>query len=192
MADEPTPEPAPTGPAPGGPTVRRVALAVGVVIVALVGLFAFGGNDEGLSAPSDLLGTRVPAVAGPTLDGSTYDIDLSRGRWVAVNFFATWCVGCVNEHPELVDFDQWGHETGRAEVVAVVFNDEPDDVREFFATYGGSWPVLDNPSLAVEFQVSQVPETFLIAPSGQVVQHVTGEVRAEALIATIESFDDQP
>jgi cytochrome c biogenesis protein CcmG/thiol:disulfide interchange protein DsbE len=167
-------------------TTRWAAGAVGLVLVGLITLFAVGsGSDD--TDTNDLLGGRVPEVAGATLDGGSYDIDDSRGSWVLVNFFATWCPPCIAEHPELVAFDAWGRETGRAEVVAVVFNDPVENVAAFFAENGGGWPVLDQPSLSLEFQVMQVPESFLVSPSGQVVQHVQGEVTADALIDLIES-----
>ena len=169
----------------GANRTRWTALVVGLVIVALVAVLAVGSDDR-LDPVNAVLGARVPDVSGTTLEGGQYDIDSARGRWVVVNFFATWCAGCVNEHPELVAFDQWGRETGQAEVVAVVFNDPADDVKAFFGENGGGWPVLDNPALPVEFHVAQIPETFLVAPSGVVVQHTQGEVDAAALIAVIE------
>lgn len=176
--------------APGGNGVRWAALAVGAVVVALIGVFAFGTDDR-LNPASRVLGDRVPVVAGETLAGGTYDIDDARGRWVVVNFFATWCVGCINEHPELVAFDQWAEQTGRAEVVAVVFNDPAEEVTAFFDANGGDWPVLDDAALPLEFQVSQIPETFLVAPSGQVLQQFRGEVTAATLIATIDSIENE-
>ncbi len=172
----------------GGNRVRWTALAVGVVVAALIGLLAFG-SDENLTGANRVLGERVPVVAGPTIDGDDYDIDDARGRWVVVNFFATWCAGCINEHPDLVAFEQWGAETGRAEIVAVVFNDPVEDVEDFFQANGGGWPVLDDPSIPLEFQVTQIPETFLVAPSGRVVQHIQGEVRAEDLIEVISEAE---
>jgi cytochrome c biogenesis protein CcmG/thiol:disulfide interchange protein DsbE len=179
------------GVAPGAgrsSSLRWGAVAVGVVVMALVALLAFGSDDR-LDPANDVLGRRVPDVSGPTLDGGTYDIDDARGKWVIVNFFATWCPGCVNEHPELVAFNQWAEQTGRAEVVAVVFNDPADAVRAFFDENGGGWPVVDNPALALEFQVAQIPETFVVAPSGQVVEHIQGEVRAGPLIELIEGSE---
>jgi cytochrome c biogenesis protein CcmG/thiol:disulfide interchange protein DsbE len=155
------------------------------VLVGLVAVLA-AGSGQGTTAANALLGQRVPHVAGPTIDGGTYDIDQSRGRWVIVNFFATWCAGCIHEHPELVAFNQWAQDSGQAEVVAVVFNDPVDAVRAFFAENGGGWPVLDAPALPIEFQVSQIPETFVVSPRGQVVQHVPGEIRADDLITFIE------
>ena len=154
--------------------------------MALIAVLAAGPGDRQVQ-PNQLLGQRVPPVSGPTLDGGSYDIDDARGRWVVVNFFATWCAGCIREQPELLAFDQWARDTGRAEVVAVVFNDPAESVQAFFAENGGGWPVLDEPSLPIKFQVSQIPETFVVSPSGQVVEHIPGEIKADDLIALIEA-----
>lgn len=166
-------------------SIRWVALGVGAFLVALVAVLAVGSG--GLDAEgNDLLGRRVPDIEGTTLDGEPFDIDDHRGEWVVVNFFATWCPGCITEHPELVAFDEWADETGQAELVAVVFNDPAERVEAFFDENGGGWPVVDQPGVAVDFGVAQIPETFVVAPSGQVVRHFRGEVTAAALVATIE------
>lgn len=164
---------------------RVVSAAVGVVLIGLIGLLAFAGGVDGDELTS-LLGRRAPPVAGTTLTGERYDIDDHRGSWVLVNFFATWCPGCVNEHPELVELEQWGAESGRLELVSVVFDDPVDRVVEFFAERGGTWPVLNNPSVPVDYQVAQIPETFLVSPAGQVVLQVEGEVSAQEIVRVIE------
>ncbi len=168
-----------------GNTARTISIIVGAVVVALIALLAFGGPATD-AASSRLVDKRVPAVKGETLAGGTYDIDSARGRWVLVNFFATWCPGCVDEHPDLVRLEQYGEETGAIEVVSIVFDDDPDNVAELFAELGGSWPVLsDDGSLAVTFQIAQVPESFLIDPSGVVVAHATGGIKADDIIKAI-------
>ncbi len=171
--------------APGGNTARITAIIVGLIVVALIALLAFGGPGTD-AASSRLVDKRVPAVAGETLDGGTYDIDAARGRWVLVNFFATWCPGCIDEHPDLVEIEQYGIDTGAIDVVSIVFDDDPDKVAQLFDELGGSWPVLDDPKLAVTFQIAQVPESFLIDPSGVVVAHATGGIKAEDILAVIQ------
>lgn len=175
--------------APGSHRARWTALAVGAVLVALIGVLAFGGDET--DQANVWIGKRVPRVAGPTLDGGTYDIDSARGRWVVVNFFATWCGPCIQEHPELVKLEEWGRSTGEAEVVAVVFNDPVDTVKTFFAEKGGGWPVLDNPEIPIEFQVAQVPETFLVSPAGQVVQHYEGGITADEIRSVVAQASAQ-
>ncbi|MEL6984122.1 MAG: TlpA disulfide reductase family protein, partial [Actinomycetota bacterium] len=133
-----------------------------------------------------LIGTRAAPVAGEILGGDgTFDIDDHRGSWVLVNFFATWCPPCVAEHPDLVELETWGREND-LQLVSVVFNDPPDAVTRFFQERGGTWPVIDNPTVAVDYRVSQIPESFLISPAGQVVVHVEGQLAASEIIRTIE------
>ena len=173
-----------------GNITRTIGAVVGVVVVAMIALLAFGGGDEA-DDTNRLLGQRVPAVAGIAVDGTDFDIDDRRGEWVLVNFFGTWCPPCVAEHPELVALETWGAENDRLTLMSVAFN-EPggaEAVAKFFDDFGGSWPVLDDANLSVEFQIAQVPESFLIAPSGLVVQHFTGGIRAEDVQSSIIAND---
>ncbi len=168
-------------------TIRRIALTVGVVVASLVALLAFAGASS--DAPSSaLLGQRVPLIKGETLAGESYDIDASRGRWVVVNFFATWCPPCIVEHPELVRLEQWGQDNGELDIVATVFNDTPENVADFFVDNGGSWPVLGDPSTPIDFQIRRVPESFLVDPFGVVRAHYTGGITAEQILGDIETL----
>lgn len=161
-----------------GSVARKVAAVVGVIVLAMIALLARGGVGEQPDAANSLLGKRVPAMAGAAVDGRDYDIDDMRGEWVLVNFFGTWCPPCVAEHPELVALEGWGAGNDRLSLVSVAFNDNPEDVQRFFDDFGGAWPVLDDANLSVGFEISNVPESFLIAPSGLVVQHFIGGIVA--------------
>ncbi len=179
------PAPAPT-PASGMGPARITSIVVGVVVAGLIVLFAFGRDDPEADA-SDLLGARAAPVQGELLDASgAFDIDDHRGSWVLVNFFATWCPPCVAEHPELVELERWGADRGDLQLVSVVFNDPPDAVARFFDERGGGWPVIDNPTVAVDWRVAQIPESFLVSPSGQVVLHVEGQLAASEIKRVME------
>lgn len=172
-------------------TARKAATAVGVVMIGLIALLALSGGTDG-EPTTDLLGRRVPAVAGAALEGDglvggNYDIDDARGGWILVNFFATWCPPCVQEHPDLVRLDEFGDETGELDVVSIVFNDSPENVARFFTEQGGDWPVLSDPSIAVSFQIRRVPESFLVDPDGRVVQHYTGGINADSVLELVTS-----
>lgn len=177
-------------------SVRIVSLAVGLVVFGLVILLAFGG---GAAAPerSGVLGQRVPRVEGMPIEGlagysvdadgaaRTYDIDEHRGEWVLINFFATWCPGCIVEHPELVALEQWGV-INNLTLAAVVFDDpNTSAIQDFFAEEGGNWPVIRSATTAVDFQIAQIPESFLVAPNGQVIEHFIGGLKADDVRATI-------
>ena len=87
---------------------------------------------------------------------------------------------CIEEHPELVAFDEAHRAEGDAVLIGVTFDNDADDARAFFAERGGDWPVIDDPdnSIGVAYGVAQVPETFVIAPDGIVVQRFAGGVTA--------------
>jgi cytochrome c biogenesis protein CcmG/thiol:disulfide interchange protein DsbE len=140
---------------------------------------------------SPLIGRLAPAIAGATLDGGSFDLADHRGRWVVVNFFATWCIPCLEEHPELVAFDEAHAATGDASVVSILFDDEPDDAREVFAKRGGDWPVVidDEGAVGVAYGVARVPESFLVAPDGTVVQRLVGGVTRAQLDGILAQYE---
>jgi cytochrome c biogenesis protein CcmG/thiol:disulfide interchange protein DsbE len=169
---------------------RWVALGAGLVLMAFVVVLATRPSADERPIAGELVGQPVPPVAGPTLDGSSYDIDAERGRWVVVNFFATWCTPCLIEHPELVRFSEEHVATDDAQVVSVAFQDQPEALEEFFADNGGDWPVIvgDTGRTAIDFGVTGVPESYLVAPDGVVVAKFEG-VTADRLDQVIDRYE---
>jgi cytochrome c biogenesis protein CcmG/thiol:disulfide interchange protein DsbE len=169
-------------------TARWVAAAVGVVLVLLVVVLATRDPATNRLADSPLLGRPAPALAGSSLlDGEEFDVADERGRFVLVNFFATWCEPCRKEHPELLRFAQDHRVADDARVVSVVFDDEPEDVERYFRDNGGDWPVLgDGDGRAiVDWSVSGVPESYLVGPNGAVRAKIVGGVDADQLDAVV-------
>lgn len=170
-----------------GHPARWGALAVGIVLVAFIAVLATSRSLDSRGISSELLGKPVPHVEGQTIGGGTFDIDQYRGRWVVVNFFATWCTPCRVEHPELVAFDERHQGTNDVEVVSVAFDDQDDDIREFFARNGGAWSVIpkDTNRVALDFGVTGVPESYVVDPNGIVVAKFEG-VTADGLDEVIQ------
>jgi cytochrome c biogenesis protein CcmG/thiol:disulfide interchange protein DsbE len=175
--------------ADSGPPRRKkrtavvIAVVLGVVLALLIGVLATREPATDRQADSPLIGRAAPAIEGETLEGEEFDLDALRGQWVVVNFFATWCVPCRQEHPELVRFAEEHAEAGDASVVSVVFDDEPEQVQSYFDENGGTWPVVpgEGTGVILDYAVSGVPESFIVAPSGVVVAKVTGGVTADGL-----------
>ncbi len=167
-------------------TVRWVVLAVGLLAAALVAVFAVSDRDRRGPPVPDF----APDFAGETLDGGSFDMAAQRGRWVVVNFFSTWCVQCVVEHPELVAFHDRYRGDPDIRLVSVVFQDEAEVIARFFADRGGDWPVVitNTGQTAIDFGVTAVPETYLVDPLGRVVTKFTGGVTLAGLEGRLVRF----
>ena len=173
-----------------------VAAIVGVVTLCLVGVLVTRKSAADRADYDPLEGQPAPALVGTTLDGKPFDIDQLRGKWVVLNFFATWCVPCQAEHGDLVSFDQRHQQAGNegVQLVSVVFNDDPGTVRDFYAKNGGNWPVVngDQGRMALDYSVIKVPDTYIIDPLGVVRARIPRQIRnADELDATISALSQQ-
>lgn len=167
-------------------TVLPVAVAMALFVLLLATREPGVDRDK----ESSLAGELAPAIVAPTTAGSTFDLDALRGRFVVVNFFSTTCIPCIVEHPELVEFHETHEPTGFAEVVSIAFDDGADNVRNFFSENGGEWPVIvaDTGPLAVSYGVTAVPESIVVADTGEVVRKLIGGVTKEGLESVIAGF----
>lgn len=183
-----------TGAAPERGSRRGRMIATSLIVLALVlGLVAVLATSEPAAnriASSPLVGQPAPAVVGTTLDGSEFDLADESGRWTLVNFFATWCAPCRQEHDDLVAFHERHEAIGDAGVVSVVFNDELSDARAFFDEFGAPFPVItsDDGAIALDFGVAKVPESYLVAPDGTIVAKIIGGVTDEGLEELLARF----
>lgn len=177
-------------------TSRWIAVALVVVAIAFLAVLATRQSAQEAAAGSPLLGKPAPEVIGPDLDGKTVRLSQLRGRYVLLNFFASWCVPCEREHDDLIRFQEAHAEAGDATVLAVIFDDTVENAREFFDERGGDWPVLadERGKVSLDFGVRGPPESFLISPEGIVLTRIIGEVdhdRLERLVAEAERLRAQ-
>jgi cytochrome c biogenesis protein CcmG/thiol:disulfide interchange protein DsbE len=154
------------------PRTRRaaffVAVPVALVLVLLVIVLITRKSAADRADFNPLIDKAAPEIVGTTLDGKPFDIDQLRGKWVVVNFFATWCVPCQQEHPYLVSFDRRHTQADDVQLISVVFNDDLPAVREFYAKNGGDYPVVngDQGRMALDYSVIRVPDTYIIDQLG--------------------------
>lgn len=162
-------------------TARNITIVVALVIAGFVAVLATRtpvGDD--VTGRSPLLGRLAPEFEGASImDGKEVSLTSLRsgGRYVLLNFFGSYCVPCIKEHPDLIKIAE-AHPNDVA-LVSVTFGDNVDDARDFFKTKGGDWPVLDIARVAVDYGVAQIPETFVISPDGYVISKAAGPITAK-------------
>lgn len=127
-----------------------------------------------------------PSLKVTTLDGKPYDLAAERGHWVIVNFWATWCVPCIKELPEISQYVKT-HPNIRA--IGIAYDDtDPADIRAFLGKHPVSFPVaqvtMDKPLTDFDEPLG-LPTTYLIGPDGKVAKHFTGPVTPSSLSAAI-------
>lgn len=169
-----------TAPRSSGKLARNGAIVVGVVLVALIALLATRGTSTPIS--SQIVGQAAPDFSGTALDGSTFRMANHRGEWVLVNFFATWCTPCRLEDPQIQQFVD-SHKGEPVQVISVAFSDDADSIRNYWIEERNTWPVLssDTGLIALDYGVTKVPESYMVAPSGLVVAGFFGGVTASGL-----------
>lgn len=160
-----------------------VAAAGGAGFYAMLRGLQTGSYDP-RGVPSALIGRPTPEFALPPVEGSALPAlahtDLRNlARPVVVNFWASWCVPCVIEHPQLMRLAREG-----VPVLGVNYKDRAADARTFLARHGNPFTRLgqDEPGrVAIEWGLYGVPETYVVDRQGIIRWRWAGAVTPEVL-----------
>lgn len=162
--------------------MNRTVLIVGVSIAAVViGLLFLGLGKNPNAIRSPLIGKAAPTFAlREAGTDRTVAVSQFHGRPLVINFWATWCRPCWEEHPVLVA-------TARArpdvQFLGVVFQDSEDKILGFLQQRGSSYPTMvdDKGKTAIAYGVGGVPETFFLDAQGVIVAKHSGPMSEEDL-----------
>lgn len=168
-------------------TLRFAAIAA---LAALVVVLALGFRYDPHDTRSAAIGKPAPEFALPALERAG-EVSLAsyRGKVVVVNFFASWCVPCKQEHAALAS--AWErYRTADVVLVGILYQDSPDAGRDFLRRLGSGWPtaVDETGRVALAFGVFGIPETFFIDLNGVIAGRHVGPIDVETLAAGIDSL----
>ena len=137
-------------------------------------------------APETAPNRDMPSLAIDTIDGKRFDLAAHRGRWVVVNFWATWCSPCLKEMPALSALDTMRE---YIDVVGLAYEDTtPEEMRAFLQKHPVSYPIamVDVYDPPKDFETpAGLPTTYLIAPDGKVAKRFIGPVEAHEIEVAI-------
>jgi cytochrome c biogenesis protein CcmG/thiol:disulfide interchange protein DsbE len=175
-----------------------MGMAVSVPIIALL---AYGLTRNPQEIPSPLPGKEAPDFAlavftpgegelGSTSLGDTIRLSQFRGQVVVLNFWASWCLQCRDEHEALSAAAKAYKERG-VHFFGVLYNDRPDAGRRWIDEMGGqSYPSLLDPRTrtAIDYGLYGVPETFFVGKDGRVAYKHIGPISDWLLTQKLDSL----
>jgi cytochrome c biogenesis protein CcmG/thiol:disulfide interchange protein DsbE len=187
LAGEVTTAPQGSPPVDGIIRTRIIPIIALLFVVGLVGLLAYSLfapdnvrlgangriNDSGALIMEN--GRSAPDFTLTMFDGSTFHLADQRGKIVVVNFWASWCPPCRDEMPLLTTAA--GQLDSDVVLVGVNVWDQKDDAQSFADYYQVNYPIAeDGGSMAVDFGVTGVPETFVIDGNGKIIARLPGPI----------------
>ena len=160
-----------------------------IPLIAFLGLAIIGGmalqstlsgNRNPSQLPSVLIGKAAPDIALPLLQDRQAELALDKfqGQALLVNFFASWCAPCRAEAPALEQLSE------QITIIGIAYKDRPQDTRKFLQQYGNPFVAIgrdDDGRAGMAWGVYGVPETYLIAPSGQIKWRHAGPLTRDVI-----------
>ncbi len=154
---------------------NRRSLSVFAVIFVLaysLVLGSFERHDEVLAGQN----FPAPNFSVERLEGGKVSLSDYRGKWVLINFWATWCGPCVEEMPSLEAFYN-NHKGDNFTVMAISLDrGSKEKVEKFVKRLGLTFEIFHDPKSISSglFNVSALPATFVVNPTGDVVAQAIG------------------
>ena len=162
----------------------RNSLIAGLAAIALAACNLPGGGSAASARP----GAPAPGFTVMAVDGSTHSLSDYRGKVVVLNFWATWCIPCRAEMPDL-EHEARAHRSGPVAILGIDWKEPAAPVKDFSEGLGVTYPMLlDSDGRVYDlYRVGALPTTFIIDAQGRLLKTRIGIASRDEIEAEIRS-----
>lgn len=158
--------------------------------LALIPAACGGQTGAPSAATASTAAQDALSLAVETFDGGRFDLAEHRGKWVVVNYWATWCAPCLKEIPDLSAFDAAREDVA---VIGLAYEEiGPAEMHAFLEKVPAGYPIaiVDVYDPPAGFDPPRaLPTTYLVAPDGRLAKTFMGPVTSEQLAEAIARHD---
>ena len=161
--------------------MNRFLIPFGLFVV-VVGFLAVGLTLNPRELPSPLVGKPAPDFSLPQLHdpGKVISSNDLKGKVWLLNFWASWCGGCKEEHPVLINLAQ----SGAVPIYGMDYKDQRQEALTWLREWGNPYPVVavdESGRIGINYGVYGVPETYVIDKAGVIRYKQIGPLREDIL-----------
>ena len=145
---------------------------------------------SGMSSPPLRVGGPAPSFELKTLKGKNFKSSDLKNKAVILNFWATWCVPCIHEMPEL-NKAYTSFKNDDVEIIAINFAETRSEVDEFVNKYHLEFPILLDKygDVSQDYRVRNLPVTYFISPDGIIMDLVLGGITQKLIETKLKQLD---
>ena len=164
-----------------------IKISVFIIIIFIIGVFFLGLNKDTNYNTNFLTGKKISNISLEYFDENKFykEEDLKRNNYTLINFWASWCSPCRQEHPLLIQLSK----EKNLKLLGVNFKDKKKQAETFLNDLGNPYDFLTKDKLgksSVKFGVYGIPESILVNKNLMILKKFVGPLSTEDYISIIE------
>ena len=166
---------------------KTIKIAISIIFLFIIGVFFIGLNKDINYNTNSLIGKKIPNISLEYFDENKFykRDDLKKNNHTLINFWASWCAPCRDEHPLLMQLS----EEKNLKLLGVNFKDKKKQANKFLKNLGNPYDFLtkdDQGRNSVNFGIYGIPESILVNKDLVILKKFVGQLSVEDFNLIIE------